>query len=278
MELDAHKSAVARAYGLASEGYNKPALRFFSQGAESLVDFAGLSPGQKILDVASGTGHAAFYAGRKVGTESGSVVGIDIAEEMVKLANAHARSLSASNVHFERRDGEHTDFADNQFDAVLCSYGIFFIPEMVNAIREWKRVTKGGSWVCLSAFGETAFQPQSDLFENRIRQFGPIIPDRRRPFGWQRLVELQSLTALLNQAGLTNIDAREVKIGYLLRNQEEWWDICWNSGFRGPLAQLDAADLGQFREDHLREVGALGRGDGIFFDGTTFLARGQVQK
>ena len=84
MELDAHKSAVARAYGLASEGYNKPALRFFSQGAESLVDFAGLSPGQKILDVASGTGHAAFYAGRKVGTKSGSVVGIDIAEEMVK--------------------------------------------------------------------------------------------------------------------------------------------------------------------------------------------------
>jgi hypothetical protein len=64
MELDAHKSAVARAYGLASEGYNKPALRFFSQGAESLVDFAGLSPGLKILDAASGTCHAALYASR----------------------------------------------------------------------------------------------------------------------------------------------------------------------------------------------------------------------
>ena len=64
---------------------------------------------------------------------------------------------------------------------------------------------------------------------------------------------------------------------YLLENQEESWDICWNSGFRGPLAQLNASDLRQFKEDHLREVGALGRGDGIFFDGTTFLARGQVQ-
>ena len=81
MELDSHKSAVARAYGLASEGYNKPALRFFSQGAESLVDFASLSPGLRILDVASGTGHAALYAARKVGVR-GSVVGIDIAEQM----------------------------------------------------------------------------------------------------------------------------------------------------------------------------------------------------
>jgi arsenite methyltransferase len=241
MELDAHKTAVARAYGLASDGYNKPALIFFSQGAESLVDFAGLSPGQRILDVASGTGHAAFYAGRKVGVR-GSVVGIDIAEQMVNLANTHARALSASNVRFELMDGEHASFDDNEFDAVLCSYGVFFIPEMVNGVKEWKRVTKHGGWVCLSAFGETAFQPQSDLFENRIRQFGPIIPDRKRPFGWQRLVEL------------------------------------WNSGFRAPLAQLNAADLRQFREDHLREVGALGRGDGIFFDATTFLARGQVQK
>ena len=48
MQLDAHKSAVAKAYGLASAGYNKPALKFFSQGAEALVDFAGLSRGQKI--------------------------------------------------------------------------------------------------------------------------------------------------------------------------------------------------------------------------------------
>ena len=277
MELDAHKTAVARAYGLASDGYNKRALIFFSQGAESLVDFAGLSPGQRILDVASGTGHAASYAGRKVGVR-GSVVGIDIAEQMVNLANTHARALSASNVRFELMDGEHASFDDNEFDAVLCSYGVFFIPGMVNGVKEWKRVTKHGGWVCLSAFGETAFQPQSDLFENRIRQFGPIIPDRKRPFGWQRLVAVQSLTSLLNEAGLTNIQAREVKIGYLLRNQEEWWDICWNSGFRGPLAQLNAADLRQFREDHLREVGALGRGDGIFFDGTTFVARGQVQK
>jgi len=278
MQLDAHKSAVAKAYGLASGGYNKLALKFFSQGAESLVDFAGLLRGQKVLDIASGTGHAALYAGTKVGAEHGSVVGIDIAAEMVNLANAYAKTLSRCNVHFVWMDGEQTTFADNEFDAVLCSYGIFFLPEMANGIKEWKRVSKNGGWVCFSAFGETAFQPQSDLFENRIRQFGPIIPDKKRPFGWQRLVDPKSLVALLENAGMTNVEVREVKIGYLLKDKEEWWDICWNSGFRGPLAQLNAADLQQFKEDHLREVDALRGRDGIFFDGTTFVARGQVQK
>jgi hypothetical protein len=52
-----------------------------------------------------------------------------------------------------------------------------------------------------SGFGETAFQPQSDLFEDRIRTFGPILPDRKRPFGWQRLVGPASLSALLEHAG-----------------------------------------------------------------------------
>jgi arsenite methyltransferase len=278
MKLDAHKSAVARAYGLASDGYDKPALKFFSQGAESLVDFVGLSRGQKILDVASGTGHAAFYAGTKVGAPVGSVIGIDIAEEMVTLANAKADTLSGCNVRFASMDGEQTTFTDNEFDAVLCSYGIFFLPEMTNGIREWKRVAKDGGWVGLSIFGETAFQPQSDLFEDRIRRFGPVIPDRKRPFGWQRLVEPKSLIALLADAGMVNLEAREVRIGYLLKDKEEWWDICWNSGFRGPLAQLTAADLRQFKEDHLREVDAVRGRDGIFFDGTTLVARGQVRK
>ena len=149
---------------------------------------------------------------------------------------------------------------------------------MTNGIREWKRVAKDGGWVGLSIFGETAFQPQSDLFEDRIRQFGPVIPDRKRPFGWQRLVEPKSLIALLADAGMVNLEAREVRIGYLLKDKEEWWDICWNSGFRGPLAQLTAADLWQFKEDHLREVDAVRGRDGIFFDGTTLVARGQVRK
>ena len=63
---------------------------------------------------------------------------------------------------------------------------------------------------------------------------------------------------------MTNVEVREVNIGYLLRDQEAWWDICWNSGFRGPLAQPNPTDLQQFKEEHLREVAALRGRDASF--------------
>jgi ubiquinone/menaquinone biosynthesis C-methylase UbiE len=80
---------------------------------------------ETVLDVATGTGHAALHAGIKVGAEHGLVVGVDIAEAMVHLANSYAKTLSRCNARFELMDGEHTMFVDNEFDAVLCSYGIF---------------------------------------------------------------------------------------------------------------------------------------------------------
>lgn len=272
-QLDLHKAAVAQAYDLASAGYNKPALKFFVQAAKALVDFAGLAPGQRILDVASGTGHATFYAAKKVG-DRGSVIGIDIAEKMVELASSYARGMH--NVRFERMDAEQTTFADHEFDAVVCSYGIFFLPEMANGLREWKRITKPGGWISLSHFGDTAFQPQSDMYEERIRRFGSIIPEKKRPFGWQRIVDPAASVALLEQTGLANVEYREVKIGYLLADAEAWWDVCWNSGFRGPLSKLAPADLERFKQGHLREVETLRGRDGIFFDTTTFLVKGQV--
>jgi hypothetical protein len=149
---------------------------------------------------------------------------------------------------------------------------------MTGGVTEWKRITKRGGWVSFSAFGDTAFQPQSDLFEERIRQFGAVIPDKKRPFGWQRLVDPRALVAILDQAAMTNVEIREVNIGYLLRDQEAWWDICWNSGFRGPLSKLKPSDLERFKEEHLREVEALRGRNGIFFDGTTFVAKGQVNE
>jgi SAM-dependent methyltransferase len=146
MKLDAHKSAVAKAYGLASAGYNKPPLKFFSQGAESLVDFAGLSPGQTILDVASGTGHAAFYAGTKVGAAQGSVVGIDLAEEMVNLANAYADTLHGCNVHFTWMDGEQTGSVDNELTR-------FFVLMASFSSRKWPMGSKSGNGYRKTAAG-----------------------------------------------------------------------------------------------------------------------------
>jgi hypothetical protein len=56
------------------------------------------------------------------------------------------------------------------------------------------------------------------------------------------------------------------QLGYSLRTAEEWWQIVWNSGFRGPVSQLSPEQLENFKREHLAEVGQLMTEQGIRLD------------
>ena len=89
-------------------------------------------------------------------------------------------------------------------------------------------------------------------------------------------MDLESISGLLKSAELESHDTRHVTIQYPLNSVDEWWDICWNSGFRGPLSNLNDAQLKQFKAEHLREVGELAVDRKIPFDGSTYLACAKV--
>ena len=147
------------------------------------------------------------------------MVGIDIAEEMVHLANSYAKTLSGYNVRFELMDGEHTTFADSKFDAVLCSYGIFFLPDIANGITEWKR---DEAWWLGMFFGlwRTRHSSRSPIYLKSASANSAVIPDKKRPFGWQRLVDPQALVTLLDHAGMTNVEVREVNMATSCRTKK----------------------------------------------------------
>ncbi len=135
-------------------------------------------------------------------------------------------------------------------------------------------MVKEAGVVAFSAFGETAFQPISDLFEARIRTYGVSFPVPRRPFSWQRLTSLEQCLSLLQDAGLEQIEGRAEQLGYYLRTPQEWWEFVWNSGFRGPVSQLSAEHLEQFKKEHLAEVGQLATEQGIWLDIAAFFVWG----
>jgi ubiquinone/menaquinone biosynthesis C-methylase UbiE len=272
-ELSEHKRRVAVTYNLASAGYDQEAVRFFPFCADRLVELINLQPGQRVLDVATGTGAAAIAAAKRVGP-MGHVVGVDIATDMLEQARRKIEKARLSNIELLEGDAEHLSFAENSFDAVICAAGIFFIPEMLSGPREWKRVVREGGIVAFSAFGETAFQPLSDLFEARIRAYGVTFTVPRHPFSWQRLTSLAQCRNLLQDAGLKQIEGRTEQMGYFLRSQADWWEIVWNSGFRGPVSQLEPAQLEQFKQEHLAEVGQLAFDHGIWLDMATFFVWG----
>jgi arsenite methyltransferase len=272
-ELNDHKRRLSNIYNLASAGYDKPAVRFFPIAAERLVEYARITQGEKVLDVATGTGVAAISAARAVGP-GGQVAGVDIAADMLAQARRNIDEAGLANVTLHNVDAEYLPYEEGTFDAILCASSIFFFPDMLSALREWRRVVRKNGLVAFSGYGESAFQPISDLFEARIRSYGVSFPSPQRPFSWQRLTQPNVYEQLLRDAGFHDIRVHGEQLGYYLNGTAEWWDIVWNSGFRGPVSQLSSADLERFKAEHLSEVARLGNDQGIWLDVDVIFAMG----
>jgi demethylmenaquinone methyltransferase/2-methoxy-6-polyprenyl-1,4-benzoquinol methylase len=109
---------------------------------------SGISKGEQVLDVCSGTGKLAFLLSRRVGP-GGSVMGADFCQEMLDLAKVRAGNRYG-NVSFIFSDAKKVPFPDSSFDAVTVAFGIRNIPDTEEALREFKRVLKpGGKFICL---------------------------------------------------------------------------------------------------------------------------------
>jgi hypothetical protein len=116
----------------------------------------------------------------------------------------------------------------------------------------------------------------SDLFEALIRSYGVQLASPTRPFSWQRLTDPEQYLALFQSASVNHTEVFVEQLGYYLDNAEAWWDIVWNSGFRGPVSQLDPETLEQFKAKHLAEVSKYETDKGIWLDISTIFAIGHM--
>ncbi len=115
---------------------------------ERLGNLLDLHPGQRVLDVASGTGASAVFLAERFGCE---VVGLDYSTELVGQARRRAREASLEHlVRFEHGDSERLPFPDGAFDALICECSFCTFPDKRSAASEFARVLKPGGLVGLS--------------------------------------------------------------------------------------------------------------------------------
>jgi ubiquinone/menaquinone biosynthesis C-methylase UbiE len=117
-----------------------------------LIDAAGLRPGQRVLDVACGTGVVARLAAEQVGP-AGTVAGVDLNGGM--LAVARSVVPAGTTIDWYEAAAENLPLADASFDAVLCSLGLQFFADRARALRETRRVLAPGGRVVLGTPGPT---------------------------------------------------------------------------------------------------------------------------
>ena len=254
-------------------GYDDAALRFFPFAADRLIMRLNPAPGTKILDVATGTGVVALAAVQAVG-EKGRVIAIDLAETMLDRLQEKIDKFGIRNIDLHVMDAAALEFRRDYFDYVVCSFGIFFLPDMTAGLKEWVRVTKPGGRIMFTAFGKQAFQPMMDLFIRRLEQYGIRPPDPARPFAGMRLADPARCRELLDTAGLVDIEVATEQLGYHLKDETQWWDLLWNSGTRGWIEKVLPAELESFRAAHLAEVRPLLGERGLWLNVETHFASG----
>jgi ubiquinone/menaquinone biosynthesis C-methylase UbiE len=166
--------------------------------AADLADRAALRPGQRVLDVACGTGVVARVAAERVGA-TGSVAAIDLNAGMLAVA----RSLPAA-VQWHHGSALDLPFADAAFDVVLCQLGLRFFPDRPRALREMRRVLAACGLLGLNVFGPIEHNPATRaLAEALDRHVGPGASVAKRTE--HALADATQLRALVAQAGFRDV-------------------------------------------------------------------------
>ena len=244
---DAKKKA-ADTYNAASDFYDHPANTFWQRYGRRTVERLRLTPGTRVLDVCCGSGASAIPAAETVGP-NGSVVGVDLAENLLELARTKAKKRGLDNIQFQSGDLTQLPFDENSFDVVVCVFGIFFVPDMHAALRELKRVARPGGRVAVTTWGPRFFEPASTAFWNSVRD---VRPDLYKGFNpWDRISGVDAVRSLFVAAGLPEVEVVAESDSQPVNSPEDWWAMIMGSGYRGTVEQLTTPDRERVREENL---------------------------
>ncbi len=188
---------------------------------EALIEALQARPGDKILDVASGTGEPALTLARR--NPEVDIVGVDAAEGMVRVAQAKVEREGLSNIRFQPMPAEQLDFADASFDRVLCRFGVMLFEDSQQGLREMRRVLKPGGRASLAVWSTAETMPTLlwayEAFKDRIPEdaYPPLLKVTS-------LGGVGVLDGLLEQAGFSAYEIETRRFDYRFDSFEAYWD------------------------------------------------------
>jgi len=236
--------------------------------AEELVQVANPRPGERVLDVACGTGVVARLASERVG--DAPVAGVDVNPQMLAAARRADRS---GTIEWHEASAEALPLGDGSFDLVLCQMGLQFFPDRPGALREMARVLDDGGRVVLNVPGPTP--PLLAALEEALgRHAGP------QAAGFVASVfslhEEEELRGLLAGAGLRNAEARSARGTLALPPAEDFlWQYVYGTPLAAIAATLDADRRAALQRDVVEAWEPFVADDGLVLevDVTTATAR-----
>lgn len=169
------KTMDAASYDDLAGTFERYTRRFTRPTAQLLLEHADVRPGQRVLDVGTGTGVVVVLAAGLVG-EAGSVLGVDLSEGMLEEARRRvAASDGAARITLQREDAEALTLGDASFDRVVSLYTLMHLPHPDRGVAEMYRVLKPGGRVAIAIGTRPPLAPRHARYYLR-----------RLPLAWNR--------------------------------------------------------------------------------------------
>jgi ubiquinone/menaquinone biosynthesis C-methylase UbiE len=247
MGNDAQRRA-AFAYNAAADFYDASPLGFWNYFGRKTIELLSLRNGSRVLDACCGAGASALPAAEFVGPK-GKVIGVDVAQSLLELARAKAAQRRLGNTRFELGDLLSLRFPNESFDAAVCVFGIFFVPDMAAAVKELWRCVRPGGQLAVTTWGPNLFEPANSAFWTSIKD---VRADLYKGFNpWDRINDPASLMMIMREGGVESAKIGDENRLHPISSVEDWWTIVLGSGYRGTIEQLNPSERERVKEANL---------------------------
>jgi 2-polyprenyl-3-methyl-5-hydroxy-6-metoxy-1,4-benzoquinol methylase len=245
---DPVKVKAAAAYNAAADHFDDEALGLWAKYGGRTVERLALQPRATVLDVGCGTGASAIPAALHVGPE-GKVIAADLADRLLEIARRKAAARGLENIEFRLGDMENLGYPDQHFDAVICVFAIFFVPDVAKQIRELWRMVRPNGQLAITTWGPRVWEPGSTGWWSAVKELRPDLHASFNP--WDRIADPAALRRLFTEAGVAEAEIVAEDGRQALRSPEDWWTMVLGSGYRWTVDQMEPEIAERLRNANL---------------------------
>lgn len=269
--MDAKLQRRIQRYGWdkAAEAYERFWQDQLAPAHDRLLRLAAIQPGERVLDVACGTGLVTFRAAEQAGP-SGAILATDISERMVArlLEDASARGLSTLTA--ARMDAEALEVPDASYDVALCALGLMYLPDPVAGLQAMMRSLRPGGRAVAAVWGTRANCGWAEIF--------PIVDSRVQSDVCPMFFQLGTgdrLAMAFEQAGFTSVVGERIST---VLHYENWEDACGAAFEGGPVAlaysRFDASTRMAAHAEYLESIAGWRSGEAYDIPGEFVIVKG----
>lgn len=271
--------SVASTFNSTSAEFDSVTPLVWGPAGQSLCFALGLKAGDSVLDVCAGTGASAIPAARAVGPD-GLVHAIDLADGLLELGRLKATAVAVTNVDFVCADAtawEAPSSAAGGYDALSCSYGIFFLPDMDVSFSRLVGLVRPGGRVGVTVWRKGAVEDFGNAYFDVVARYAPDVANNgprskdnydKNPI--RRVETAETLASWLEAQGCGSVRVEELS-NHVPLTEDFVWNFVLGSGFRGALGGVADDVRAKIRGDFLELLTARGIDS---LDATTLVATG----